>query len=899
MEGLKTLVVTEKQKISYCIPVALRDEHIKINLTKVDGRIDVPDTKKELIQEPIAVVSFGPSLQDTWEELKKFKVIMTCSGAHKFLIEKGIIPTYHVDLEPREHKVKLLGPPQKETQYLIASTIHPVYLDALKGFNVKLWHIFASEEEGARALPRGEWLVTGGSSVGLRCMTLARLLGYVNQHIFGMDGNIREGGNSHTTFHPNAPKQAYETEYGGKKYLTTPSMLHCAQETWAELDQMPDVKTTLYGEGLVQAMAKDYKPNPKHGSYIAFNNPEIISEKYKDLNFKLHQDNPQYGMGGGNHAPTILALSKELKTTSILDYGCGKGMLAKSLPFPIWEYDPAIPDKAAIPKSADIVVCTDVLEHIEPDKLKLVLNDLRRCVLKIGYFVISTRKAVKTYANGENTHLIVQGESFWIKQLEKYFKVGKVIEKDQALHIVVSPIVEAEPDITSVKNENVKLKFYTPNATTKWRAQTVFTKEPSTVEWINSMQPGEILFDVGANVGSYSVLAGVKGIKVFAFEPEAENYAMLIKNLNLNKIEPTAYCIAISDDEKIGTLYAGQKEVGGACHSFNEKIGFDLQEREAVFTQGCFGMTLDAMLENGLPAPHHLKIDVDGLEYKVIAGAEKTINARLKSLLVEVNPNLPQHLEMVVTLQELGFEFDQEQVDKATRKDGPFKGCAEYVFRKADKKNEKAFKAYNEAVKVFMQNKVMSAEVITEPYPHFFIENIMPDEYFEKIVRLLPKKYTEIKKTRGARGYPLRFTANPTGPFWNDVINNIRDLREYICEKFKLPKDMPDDILLIRDMPGYQITPHTDTTAKAVSALFYLATDKNNMQAGTNIYEPLEVGFTCQQGKHYDFNKFKKIKSFPYQPNSLLVFLRTDNSFHGVEPSDCIRNVLLYNIRNK
>ena len=189
---IKTLDVNEKPNVGYCISNELRDQQILINIKKVKGRVESVETTTD---EPIAIVGFGPSLNDTWEEIKKYKYVMTCSGAHKFLVERGIIPTYHLDLDPRPHKIGMLGEPQKQTQYLIASTIHPKYLDALEGFDVKLWHIFSNDE---LVLPKGEWMLSGGSSVGSRCMTLARFLGFKNQHIFGMDGSMTEN-NSHTT----------------------------------------------------------------------------------------------------------------------------------------------------------------------------------------------------------------------------------------------------------------------------------------------------------------------------------------------------------------------------------------------------------------------------------------------------------------------------------------------------------------------------------------------------------------------------------------------------------------------------------------------------------------------------------------------------------------------------
>jgi FkbM family methyltransferase len=884
---MEKLDINTKQNVTYCIPDELRDEQIKINCAKVSGRVQ---GAIQLTGEPIALVGFAPSLQQTWEQIRNFKVVMTCSGAHKFLVERGIIPTYHLDLDPRPHKVTMLGTPQKETEYLIASTVHPNYLDALNGYNVKLWHIFANEEEAARVLPRGEWMLAGGSSVGSRCMTMARFLGYTNLHIFGMDGSMTEK-DSHTTEHPNRPKKAFETEYEGVKYLTTPSMLHVAKETFSELDQMADVTATFYGEGLIQHMARNYVPKKQRSTNIAFNKPELISDEYRRLNWELHQSHPTYGMGGGKHAQVVQQLSEQLKTTSILDFGCGKGMLAKALPFPIWEYDPAIPEKSAYPKSADIVVCTDVLEHIEPDKINIVLDELRRLTKQVGYFVVSTRQAVKTYSNGQNTHLIVKDKKWWEAKLAKFFTIGTVIEKEKEyeLHIMVSPKTSPQEATMTIEGIGVKAQFYTPNDTTIWRAQTLFTKEPSTIDWLQTIKAGDVVYDIGANVGSYTILAGLKGAEVYAFEPEAQNYALLVRNMQLNGIKPNAYCVALSDEEKAGTLFAGQQGAGGACHSFNEEVGFDLRFRESPFTQGSFGIPLDTLIERGLPSPKHIKIDVDGFEFKVIKGAQKVLANGVQSILVEVNPSIPQHKEMIDLLMSLGFSYDHAQVQRAERKEGTFKGCAEYIFRKRSPIEQHLF------------DKLRNAKVIEKPFPHLYVEGIFPEKVYDELVNGFPEKYESIEKTRGAHGYPLRSTAPLDSPLWQSVKEALTEgvIRETLCRKLGAgdPARLMQDVLLVRDMEGYQISPHTDIPQKVVTALFYLPKDNSIEQEGTVIYKPKKKGFTCKTGKHYSFGEFKKVKTMPFKPNSLFAFLRTDNSFHGVKPSGHVRDVLLYNLK--
>ncbi len=440
----QVLNVTEKQATKYCIDLWRRDEQMKLAMARVKGRIQ-PHEKRD---QPVAVVCFGPSLQQTWEQVKNFPFVISCSGSHKFLVERGIIPNWHVEVDPRAHKVALMGPPQAETEYLISSTCDPALFDHLDGFNVKLWHVFDASEDGKRVLPPGEWAITGGCDVGLRALTIAGFLGFRDLHVFGMDhsaGTVdAPTASRHAGVHPNGGTKFAHCEYDGKTYRTTPGMLEAARSVWHELDQMPAVKATFYGEGLCQAMAKAYVPKPvtdtrAFANVVAVTKPALISAEYAALNAKLHVENLAYGVGGGKHAETIKKLADQLKTRSILDYGCGKGYLAKALDFPIWSYDPAIPEHAASPRPADLVVCTDVLEHIEPDKLMVVLDDLRRCVKRVGFFVIHTGPAQKTLADGRNAHLIQRGEHFWRKTLAQFFTVGAMNKKGVELYCVVGP----------------------------------------------------------------------------------------------------------------------------------------------------------------------------------------------------------------------------------------------------------------------------------------------------------------------------------------------------------------------------------------------------------------------------------------------------------------------------
>ncbi len=443
----KVLKWNESQQVNYCIPTYLRNEQVRVNMRLVTERLSPNGSSIAYNPEPIAVVAFGPSLKDTWEKVKDFKTIISCSGAHKFLIERGIIPTYHVDVDPRPHKIALLGKPHPDVQYLPCSAVHPDYLRHLIKYDakVKLWHVFGSEDASQRIIPKGEWMITGGCDAGLRSVTIARFLGFTNLHLFGFDGSAPEkGGTRHAAYHPNPHRAVSEVEYEGRTFYTTPAMLEAAKGLFHELEQLPDVTPTFYGDGLIQYRGKTWVRQNFKPAVIAAIQAPLISDEMLKLQQKLHSENATYGGNGPRWAKMVRDLVETMKKDkgvgelpTVLDYGCGKGFLAEELDFPIWEYDPAILGKERLPKPADIVICTDVLEHIEPSTLDAVLDDLRRVTKKVGVFCICTSPAFKKLADGSNVHQIVMPKTWWQMKLAEYFELGKTIEDDNGRLIFV------------------------------------------------------------------------------------------------------------------------------------------------------------------------------------------------------------------------------------------------------------------------------------------------------------------------------------------------------------------------------------------------------------------------------------------------------------------------------
>ncbi len=236
-------------------------------------------------------------------------------------------------------------------------------------------------------------------------------------------------------------------------------------------------------------------------------------------------------------------------------------------------------------------------------------------------------------------------------------------------------------------HDGVRVVYATPSTATKWRVDTLFEKEPITIQWIAGFAANEVLVDIGANVGMYTIWAAkTRGVRVFAFEPEAQNYALLNRNIVLNGLgeQVKAYCLGLSDQAGYSELHLSDLSIGGSCHSLGERVDFKHEPMHPVFSQGCISARLDDLVTAGVvPVPDHIKIDVDGIEHKIIAGARGVLaDRKVRSLLVETNQNLADHRQMVKEVESLGYRYDPAQVAAAERKSGSFKGVAEYVFKR-------------------------------------------------------------------------------------------------------------------------------------------------------------------------------------------------------------------------
>jgi FkbM family methyltransferase len=218
------------------------------------------------------------------------------------------------------------------------------------------------------------------------------------------------------------------------------------------------------------------------------------------------------------------------------------------------------------------------------------------------------------------------------------------------------------------------MRFALTGSSSKKRLRTLFSKEPITLAWIDSFEKGETLYDIGANVGMYTVYAAVmRDASVFAFEPEALNYAELNKNIYLNGLHDRvlAYCIALSDVNKLDRLLLSDFGIGISFHDFQENSWTEdkafaedwVVSKDDRRPQGCIGRTVDSLVADGIPAPHHIKIDVDGLENRIVGGMREVLrHPQLKTVLIEINFDNPKNLAIVEVMESLGWRYSWDQL---------------------------------------------------------------------------------------------------------------------------------------------------------------------------------------------------------------------------------------------
>ena len=232
------------------------------------------------------------------------------------------------------------------------------------------------------------------------------------------------------------------------------------------------------------------------------------------------------------------------------------------------------------------------------------------------------------------------------RALADFQKMGE-IDRRQFFHSVVNDIplasyieLHAAGKPQRLDYEHADIYLHVTNKTEVFRVKAC-AKEPFTIDWIhNHIGDGDVMFDVGANVGAYAMVAAKKrggGARVYAFEPSYVNAATLCANIALNNLSGriTPIPIALSATTGMSVLNLRDLASGTARHGLGDQMP---EDGHVAFRQPVMTFRLDDLIEHfGVPAPNHIKLDVDGGELDVLAGASRTLScAALRSMLVEV-----------------------------------------------------------------------------------------------------------------------------------------------------------------------------------------------------------------------------------------------------------------------
>jgi len=236
-------------------------------------------------------------------------------------------------------------------------------------------------------------------------------------------------------------------------------------------------------------------------------------------------------------------------------------------------------------------------------------------------------------------------------------KIFKIITKRSIL-IWFNDFLQ-ERSYKFIKILDKEIKFFVPNQLIERRVNTYFSKEPETLEWIDSFKKKEnlIFWDIGANIGLYSIYNSLKHPKstTIAFEPSSSNLRVLTRNISINNLEQNIKVIPMPLTNKKNIFQEMNERrfyEGGAHHTFGEKFDFEGKEFKPTMKYNILGTTINYFLENSiLDIPDYIKIDVDGIEHLILEGGDKFLkNEKVKSLSIEVNENFKEQYNNILNL---------------------------------------------------------------------------------------------------------------------------------------------------------------------------------------------------------------------------------------------------------
>ena len=229
---------------------------------------------------------------------------------------------------------------------------------------------------------------------------------------------------------------------------------------------------------------------------------------------------------------------------------------------------------------------------------------------------------------------------------------------DQVLDIALSTV-------KTVRHQGLALTFAVPNKLNFFRAGSFSTKEPETLEWIDGIPQGSVLWDIGANIGLYTCYAAkARGCQVVAFEPSVFNLELLARNIFLNGLTSnvTIISLPLTDALTISTLNMTATEWGGAMSTFGQSYTHDGSMLKKVFELRTVGLSMDeALALLRIAQPDYIKMDVDGIEHLILKGGAGVLK-NIKGVLIEINDEFEtQAVDSARYLREAGLVLEAKR----------------------------------------------------------------------------------------------------------------------------------------------------------------------------------------------------------------------------------------------
>lgn len=427
------------------------------------------------------MVCGGPSVAHHLDELRAKSLddehyFVVCSNmTGNYLADHGIIPHAHFIIDPQEKKKHDVARADERVQYWINVACHPAVFATLKDQGIQPYAFLADFDADGKAVQAvresitpgqpGMMVIQGGTMAGLRAINIAEARGFRAMEYYGFDATVQVANGR-------ARPYAYEKKRGEaiieiqcdrcpEKFDTTLIFQKQVNEFISWRAKMPWIDIKIIGGGLIAHYQKHIEELEKEVRHA----PYRYTQKYAELQRKLHAEG-EYGVSGKYFVPTIFhgisQLAKRHGSVRVLDYGSAAGNTMKAVREHLWMppavedfcYDPFVDGICGEPEPADFLICTDVMEHVEPECTKAVLDHIASLTRRVVFFSISLDKAQKTLADGRNAHVNLRTAEFWLKEITRRFIVSeaRVSSDGQVLLVVAQAIEDVKQTIRNRKN---------------------------------------------------------------------------------------------------------------------------------------------------------------------------------------------------------------------------------------------------------------------------------------------------------------------------------------------------------------------------------------------------------------------------------------------------------------